>query len=355
MGAVDHSGIVDRKARITPPLPLDGPLQLHQQPVANRFVHQQEIGGHAGLTGIEGLPPHDAPRSQLQIGLRPHDARTFPAQFERDGRQAFGRTHHDLAAESPSARVEDMVEPLRQQLFHSLRCVRHQSDQLLRKALADDLRQNGCRGRSARRRFQHHAVPCGQCPDERQQRQLQRVIPRRDDEHHAQRFVAHTASRRPGEERRRDAARPHPAFQVTQCETDFARDDADFGHVTLDNRFAQIGAQRTAQHLFVPPHRRLQRLQRPTPHRDVARGARLEIGPLGGYQLRNIHNSVGLSIFNRLDAEAGDTRKYAPSIASGTPRRTAEGSAGIRTGGDSRLSPPAKFTEKGHSPTSSPR
>ena len=239
-----------------------------------------------------------------------------------------------------------MVEPLRQQLFHSLRCVRHQSDQLLRKALADDLRQNGRRGRSARRRFQHHAVPCGQRPDERQQRQLQRVIPRRDDEHHAQRFVAHTASRRPGEERRRDAARPHPAFQVTQCETDFARDDTDFGHVTLDSRFAQIGAQRTAQHLFVPPHRRLQRLQRPTPHRDVVRGARLEIGPLGGYQLRNIHNSVGLSIFNRLDAEAGDTRKYAPSIASGTPRRTAEGSAGIRTGGDSRLSPPAKFTEK---------
>ena len=56
MGAVDHSGIVDRKARIAPPLPLDGPLQLHQQPVANRFVHQQEIGGHAGLAGIEGLP-----------------------------------------------------------------------------------------------------------------------------------------------------------------------------------------------------------------------------------------------------------------------------------------------------------
>ena len=114
-------------------------LDLLQQGVLDALLAEEIVGGHAGLAGIEGLPPHDAPRSQLQIGLRPHDARTFPAQFERDGRQAFGRTHHDLAAESPSARVEDMVEPLRQQLFHSLRCVRHQSDQLLRKALADDL------------------------------------------------------------------------------------------------------------------------------------------------------------------------------------------------------------------------
>ena len=77
--------------------------------------------------------------------------------------------------------------------------------------------------------------------------------------------------------------------------------------------------------------------------------------PLGGYQLRNIHNSVGLSIFNRLDAEADDTRKYAPSIASGTPGAPRRDRQGYERGGDSRLSPPAKFTEKGHSPTSSPR
>lgn len=200
------------------------------------------------------------------------------------------RTRHDLTAESPSARVENMVEPLRQQLLHDLRCMRNQSDLFFGKTLADDLRQHGRRGRSARRRFQHHAIPRSQRSDERQQRQLQRIIPRRDDEYHTQRLAAYPTPCRPCEERRRDVARAHPALQVAQREADFTCDDADFGHVTLDGRLAQIGAQRTAQRLFVPTYRRLQRLQRPTPRRDVARGACLEISPLSGYQFRNIHN-----------------------------------------------------------------
>ena len=289
MRGIDHPRIIHRKARIVPPLPLDGPLQLLHEPVANRLVDKQEIGCHAGLAGIERLPPHDAPRRQLQIGLYTHDTRAFPAQFERDGRQMPGCTGHDLTAEGSASGIENMVEALCQQLLHHLRCVGHQRRLLLRKTLADDLRQHRRRRRSARRRFQYHTVPRSQRSDERQQRQLQRIIPRRNDEHHTQRLIADAAPRRPCKKRGRDTPEPHPAFQVVQREADFTQHDADFGHITLDGRLTQIGTQGIAQGLLMPPYRRLQVLKRLTPRRNAARGTRLEISPLSGNQFLNIH------------------------------------------------------------------
>ena len=55
-------------------------------------------------------------RGDVEIGLLVDDARALAAELERDGRQVLGGGFHDDAADRAVAGVEDVIEPLGQEL-----------------------------------------------------------------------------------------------------------------------------------------------------------------------------------------------------------------------------------------------
>ena len=151
----------------------------------DRFLNQQIVRLHAGLTGIQDLAERDAPRGQLHIGGFIHDGRAFAAKFERDGREVLGRSlHHDLA-DGDAAGEENGVKALRQQRAVFRTSAFDSGDIARVKVLGNQLR-NGRAGRGCiGRRLYDGAVATGDRAHQRRQAELNGIIPRRDDQRNA--------------------------------------------------------------------------------------------------------------------------------------------------------------------------
>ena len=245
--------IIVAEARIVAEKTTDGPLHLDAQLSLTVGVYEQVIGSHAGLSGIQQFSPNDPSGGQRDIRIPSDDARAFSAKLQRQRRQMFGRGPHHRLSERRSARKKNRIETLFQHLFDDLGPSLQKRHVTGRKNLADQSFQQRLGMRNQRRGLQHGAVAGRQGADQRIQQQLHRVVPRRDDQHHAQRLGHDAASGRQERQRRRHASPGRPALQAAKMAGDLLQYDSDLGQVTFRRRLMQIQPQRLAQSVRMIP------------------------------------------------------------------------------------------------------
>ena len=149
-------------------------------------MHEQVIRGDAGLAGVVAFPPDDASGGDVEIGVLVDDAGALAAELERYRRQVFGRGLHDDASDRAVACIEDVVEPFREQcgclgdspfdhLTHSGSTYRGKRV-AIKRLMAGTISLG----------FTIGAVAGGDGAHERDQQELERVVPGTDDEDDAQ-------------------------------------------------------------------------------------------------------------------------------------------------------------------------
>ena len=77
-------------------------------------MNEDVVGCDAGLAGVEELAVRDSARGAVEIDRLVDDRRALPTKLESDGREVLRRRFHDDARHVRAARIEDVVEPLRQ-------------------------------------------------------------------------------------------------------------------------------------------------------------------------------------------------------------------------------------------------
>jgi len=182
------------------------------------------------------------------------DARALAAKLERHRRELLrGRFHHD-AGDSPISRVEDVVEALLEEragLFgtaldkcHAARVQvpRHEAAQQFR-----DMRRD-------LRRLQHHTVARRNRTHERGEQQLDRVVPRSNDQDDAERLAEDAGAGGLLLKRGSNLLRAHPSGQLLFREQRLALHDGDVGDARFERRLAQIGLERSQEIFCVVVH-----------------------------------------------------------------------------------------------------
>ena len=235
--------------------------------VEQRFLHvavyEKVVGGDAGLAGVQELAPCDFACRNVEVGRAVYDAGAFAAEFERDGGQMRRRLLHDRAAERGAAREENVVEAVFEQFGGFVVAAVEDRDVFRREDLLDEFPYQAagvCRGRGG---FQRHAVARSQGPDQRVERELERVVPRCHDEHDTFRFADDAARRGKEKERGTHPPAPRTAVHVAELVADFGQHDARFGEVGLFGRFVQVGVQCGRNLLFAGPDRIVESVQVP--------------------------------------------------------------------------------------------
>ena len=190
MLVVHHAREVGRVLRVLPEESRDMLGQGGQEGIQHFGMHQGVVRGDAGLPGVEKLAPGDAFGSEVHVGTAVHDGGAFAAEFQGDGHQPWGCHGQHLAPNGRATGEEDVVEA---EGFHhrrkhiGSRALHHQH--LFRaEGFCDDLLQHGGGVRGLLTGFHHRAVACGDGAHQGRKHQQGRVVPRCDDEHHAQRL-----------------------------------------------------------------------------------------------------------------------------------------------------------------------
>ncbi|MCY1233595.1 hypothetical protein D9M72_461440 [compost metagenome] len=206
---------------------------VHKQ----RFQRVQNLGGgqhiircDARLPGIHEPAPGKASGGGREVGGPVHESRAPATQLQGHRRQVFGRSPHDNPGRVLAAGEEDVVEALCQQclgfrdaswhhLGGTVQILRHPAD------------QGGRCGRGVLARLDHHGVAGRQGPGHRRQRQLDRVVPGTDHQHHSERSQLGPGPGRLHGKRNVHPAAPKPAREMPFQMGRFRGHKTDFGHL----------------------------------------------------------------------------------------------------------------------------
>ena len=197
-----------------------------------RRVDEGVVGRDAGLPGVEALAHDDPLGREIEVGGGGDDDRALAAELERDERQMLGARLRDDAPDLGAAGKEDVVPLAGQQRLGDLDTAFEHRDEALVERLAHEVGDHGRRRRRELGRLDHRDVACRERGDERRDRQVHRVVPRADDQVHAQRLVVDVAGRRRGDHRREAGALVlHPLAELLERVLELVGDEADLGDV----------------------------------------------------------------------------------------------------------------------------
>ena len=250
MAVVDDAGIVGAELRVFAVLPQDFIRYLFNERLLYAAVNHQVVGGDARLSAVEEFAPYDPLCRRRQVGIVVDDTRAFPAQFEGHGGKVLCGRLHNVLSVLDAAGVEYVVEPFLQQLFGCLPPDIGHGDIFLFETFADEFLQDFGRAGCFARRFHDGAVPRGDGAHQRRQGQLQRIVPRSDNEHTAVRLVMDAAFGTKEEHGGRTPPVAGPALQVIFERAYLVQEEPGFGGITLERRLPQVGAQRFGQLAF---------------------------------------------------------------------------------------------------------
>lgn len=170
-----------------------------------------------------------------------------------------------MRATRPPARVEDVIEALLEQFGGRLGSTFDDGHGCAVERLGQQARNRlrGCGCQLAR--LDHHGVARGERADHRREREHQRVVPRRDHQHDAERLGDHAGSSRLDREGHAHTARPHPARQVLDRVVDLGDEKPDLSELRLGAALAEICLQRSLELLAAIDQQGSQALQLFTP------------------------------------------------------------------------------------------
>ena len=230
--------------------------QCGDEGIAPGGRQQHVIGGDAGLPAVEPLAGGDARGSLLDRVIVGDQHRRLAAQFQRQRGQVGGGGGHHLAPDRGRAGEHQVVERQRRECRADLGTAGGNRDPIRREHLRQQAAQELGGARGVFGRLQVHVVAGGDRGGQRDQRQIDRVVPRRDHAHHAQRHRPDLRACRQQPPAHADPLRAHPAAQVLAQVVDAV----EHGHAIGDPRFvhrtvAEIGGNRRG-HLVHPPLQR---------------------------------------------------------------------------------------------------
>ena len=154
--------------------------------------------------------------------------------------EELGRRLHDGVADVGAAGEEDLIPAHLQKPVVHLTETGEAAYELGREDLGDHVDEQGAGGLRRARGLERHAVAGRDGVDHGHERQLQRVVPRREHQHHAQRAGVDLRRGVEVHERRGDAFGARPLVEVLEHHRDLVVDDAQLGGVALERGFAQI-------------------------------------------------------------------------------------------------------------------
>lgn len=294
-----------------------GKLRVHRRrrraQFAHEFVHararhQRVVGRHASLAGVEQFAESQARRSLRQVAAFVDDGGRLAAQFQRHRCQVVRRGDSDLASYRGGAGKNEMVERQRRKIAADLNAAFDHGQLGRGEITRRQLRQQARKGRRQLAGFDHHAIARRQGGSRRHQRQLAGVVPRHDIADHTQRLRHDPARAGQHVQRRRHAARPHPAPQLAALLADGRQHDEQLRqHHFLPRAPAKVGIDRFQDGRFVVGHQRLQAVKPLAPdggrrHHVGIEGRALHFQPVqqrwraasydGRVEFLNFHHSV---------------------------------------------------------------
>ncbi len=244
--------------------------------VPDRAVDENVVGGDTGLAGVQQLHRDDPLGGDVQVGVWHDDDRALAAQLQGHRGEVPRRGLHHLLTGLCSAGEEDVVEPLRHQLPGDGGIPLAHGD----RVRVQVLRQQAGEQRGGRRRvlgrLDHDGVARGERPDERGQRQVDRVVPRADDKHHAQRFVLVETPVRQHVHRQRRPPWAHPSPQVPAGVGGFGAGAGDVPEPGIVGVTPEVGAERGDNVVLPLGEQAFDRAELPQPPCDIAGAARRE-------------------------------------------------------------------------------
>jgi hypothetical protein len=208
------------------------------------LVREDVVRRDAGLPGVRELPPADTLGRHLEVRRAIHDRRALSAELQGDrGEVLRGRRHHD-PADRPVARVEDVIEPLREELGRLCDASLDHAD----RVAVDVPGELGRDERAGRGRdlggLHDDGVAGGDRADQRTDQQAEGVVPRRDDQHHAERLAVDEALARLEDERRRDLRRLHPPRERPLRVRHLGRAVGDLRRIPFEPRLPHVRSER---------------------------------------------------------------------------------------------------------------
>jgi hypothetical protein len=154
---------------------------------------------------------------------------------------------HDDAADGAVAGVEDVVEALFQQGRGPGGAALHDGDRVRWQVGGQQPRERGGRGGGELTGFDHRGVTGRERPDQRDDYEVQGVVPRRDDQHHAQWTQLCPGFGRAQLRCSGDGLGLQPVVEVSQDVVDLAHGVVDLGAVCLDRALAEVGVERLGE------------------------------------------------------------------------------------------------------------
>ena len=133
-------------------------LQKLRQLLLYAALHQQVVGSHTDLPGVEELAEDDTPGGQRQVGVGGDDHRTLAPQLQGHRGQVPGGHLHDVAAHRHTAGEKDIVEGLLQKGLVFRPAALHHCDPVVGQTGGDEFLQGVGAGRGVGRGFQDCAV-----------------------------------------------------------------------------------------------------------------------------------------------------------------------------------------------------
>ena len=262
MGRVDDPAVVGAFGGGSTVEPLEVFAEPSRELVVAVFGYEHEVGGHAGLSGIQELRPGEAAGSEAQVGAPVHERRALAAQFEGDGSQPASRRLRHQRADTPAARKQDVVETLADERLGRFRSSLDHLDEPRRQRGGHQFGElPRCAGRMLRW-LDHHGVSGGNRCDSGSQAELQRVVPGSDDEHDADGGRLDPAPRRHNGERCADPAGTHPTPQMTPCMADLSQNQTGLGGPGFERGGPEIRPECVFPGVAVVPQDRRQRRER---------------------------------------------------------------------------------------------
>ena len=109
MMLADHVRVFGIAQDVVSEVLLERFVQLPNKLVSNALVHEQVVGSHAGLPGIQTFAPRDALSCDGDIGEAVDETWAHAAQLERDIGKILRAHAHDLASDVLRTREEHLV------------------------------------------------------------------------------------------------------------------------------------------------------------------------------------------------------------------------------------------------------
>ncbi len=218
-------------------------------------MDQHVIRRDARLPRVDELAPGDARGGHVDVGALVDQARALAAEFQRHRRQVPGRRRHHDARHALVSRVENVVELLLEQLGRLGNAALDHGERVGVEIARDDPRQRRGSVRRDFRRLHDRAVARGHRAHQRRHHHRHRVVPRRDDQHHALRLGLDVAPARLRHQRRAHALCRHPFVEVLARVLRLGLDETQLRQHRLEPALAEVGLQRLHEvGLVVPQH-----------------------------------------------------------------------------------------------------